>query len=282
MTRPDDEARRRYWGQQMDAARTFMAAILSYPVRECGEPLVSLEEAAASAGVDVRFSAKPHARGLPRRFFLRERQIPGFLAAAREMNDRGWVLTVEDGFRTREMQKHLALRPEIFPVVLRMVTWERGGVVPDVEFFRHRLAAVVASCPKLGTHMSGSAIDVSVTTADGDEVDRGGPYLAMSEVTPMGSPFVSEGAQRNRTEITSLMARHGFSTYPFEFWHYNSGDAFHEYQARSGATARYGAVDVDLSTGRVTPISDPEEPLNSAREIQERIDEVLSSPGRSA
>jgi D-alanyl-D-alanine dipeptidase len=275
-SRPDDEARRRYWGEQMDAAHAFMTDILAYPVRECGEPLLSLREAAASAGVDVRFSDKLHVLGLPRLFSLRERLIPGFLAAARDANSLGWVLKVEDGFRARQMQKHLALRPEIFPVVLRMVMWERGGAVPEVEFLRRRLAAVVAGCPRVGTHMSGSAIDVSVIAMDGSDVDRGGSYLTMSEVTPMGSPFVTEEARKSRAQITSLMARNGFSTYPFEFWHYNGGDAFDEYLRRSGTTARYGAVDIDPATGRVTPIADPEEPLNSAREIQNRIDEVLA------
>jgi D-alanyl-D-alanine dipeptidase len=149
-----------------------------------------------------------------------------------------------------------------------------------VEFLRHRLAAVVASCPRVGTHMSGSAIDVSVLAMDGRAVDRGGPYLTLSEVTPMDSPFVTEEAQRSRAQITSLMARHGFSTYPFEFWHYNGGDACDEFLRRSGTAARYGAVDVDPATGRVTPITKPEKQLNSAQEIQERIDEVLAGPGR--
>jgi len=264
----------------MDAAYAFMLQILAYPVHECGEPLVSLRDASASAGVDMRFSEEPHVLGLPRLFYLREGLIPRFLASAREMSRRGWILKVEDGFRTRLMQKHLALRPEVFSVVLRTVMWERGGAVPDVEFLSHRLAAVVASCPRVGTHMSGSAIDISVIAADGCEVERGGPYLTMSEVTPMGSPFVSEEAHANRMEITSLMARQGFSTYPFEFWHYNGGDAFHEHLRASGTTARYGAVDFDPATGRVIPIANPEEPLNSALEIQARIEEVLAEPGR--
>ncbi len=278
--RPDDEARRRYWGEQMDAAYAFMLEILADPVHECGEPLVSLRDAAASAGVDMRFSEEPHVLGLPRLFYLREGLVPGFLASAREMNGRGWALKVEDGFRTRLMQKHLALRNEVFAVVMRRVMWERGGAVPDVELLRRRLAAVVASCPRVGTHMSGSAIDISVFAADGREVDRGGgPYLTMSEVTPMGSPFVSEEAHANRMEITSLMARHGFSTYPFEFWHYNGGDAFHEHLRRSRATARYGAVDFEPAAGKVISIANPEEALNSATEIQARIEEVLAGPG---
>jgi hypothetical protein len=44
----DEVARRAYWTQQLEAAYTFMfESILPYPVVECGEPFVSLREAAA-------------------------------------------------------------------------------------------------------------------------------------------------------------------------------------------------------------------------------------------
>jgi zinc D-Ala-D-Ala dipeptidase len=274
----DERARRRYWAEQMEAAYEFMEVIRAYPVRECGEPLVSLREAAAGAGVTVLFAEQPHVLGLPRLFFLREGLIPGFLAAARGLGERGWTLKVEDGFRNRLMQKHNALRPEIFPAVLKMVMWELGGAVPGSELMRRRLAAVIASCPRVGTHMSGSAIDISVLRLEGGEVDRGAPYMAMSEITPMGSPFVSPAARINREQITAVFSRSGFSTYPFEFWHYNAGDAYQEHLEGSGRPGRYGAVDLDPATGRTTPIADPEAPLNTEGEIRDRIEEALAGP----
>ena len=101
-----------------------------------------------------------------------------FIAASREMNERGWALKVEDAFRTRQMQKHNALRPEIFPMVFAKVTWELNGKLPSVDLFRRRLAALIAMSPRVGTHCSGSAIDVSVVSlADGKEINRGAPYL---------------------------------------------------------------------------------------------------------
>ena len=48
----DEVARRAYWTQQLEAAYAFMfESILPYPVVECGEPFVSLREAAAQADV---------------------------------------------------------------------------------------------------------------------------------------------------------------------------------------------------------------------------------------
>jgi zinc D-Ala-D-Ala dipeptidase len=275
-----DEERRRYWTLQMDAAYRFMLAVQEYPVEECGEPVIPLREAASAAGVTVFFSELPHVRGLPRLFFLRRGLAAGFLDAAREMNGLGWALKVEDAFRTREMQKHNALRPEVFPLVLERTRWELGGRVPGVELLRRRLAALIAMNARVGTHCSGSAIDVSVICLDtGREVQRGAPYLEISEKTPMGSPFVPEEAAENRSAITSLMARHGFCTYPFEFWHYNAGDAYAGYLGRGPGAARYGAVDVDIATGAVSPIPEPTRPLNSAEELESLMQDALGRSG---
>ncbi len=262
----------------MDAAYAFMMSVQEHPVRECGEPLARLEDAAQSAGIQVSFAAEPHVLGLPRLFFLREGLIRGFLDAAREMNHRGWVMKVEDAFRTRLMQKHNALRQEVFPLLLRKVSWELEGAMPDVDLMRRRLAAVIAMNPRVGTHMCGSAIDISVHTLEGGrEVERGARYLEISELTPMDSPFTDAEARANRREITALMARHGFVTYPYEFWHYNAGDAYQERLAGSSRPARYGPVDLDVATGRVTPIADAAEPLNTPEEIEARILQALGS-----
>ena len=120
----DDNARRAYWTAQFDAAYRFMFEdILPYPVVECGEKLVSLPDAAASAGVEVMFSTRKHVRGLDRLYYLREGQIAGFLDAAKEMNGRGWAIRVEDAFRTREIQKYLGRTPQVFDAVLKSVIW---------------------------------------------------------------------------------------------------------------------------------------------------------------
>ena len=270
--------RRKYWTEAMDAAYAFMLAVQGYPIDECKERGVPLREAVAEAGVEVFFSELPHVRGLPRLYFLRAGLVPSFITASRELNSRGRALRVEDAYRTREMQKYNALRPEVFPLVLAKVRWELGGAIPSIDLFQRRLAALIAMNPRVGTHCSGSAIDVSVIDrSTGFEVDRGAPYLDISEKTPMSSPYVSAEARQNRVEITALMARCGFQTYRFEFWHYNAGDIYAAYLEKSGRPARYGPVDLDPSTGRVTPIEDAARPLNSPAEIEDRIRELLRS-----
>lgn len=276
MSSTEDRSRRAYWVAEMDKAFNFMQAIREYPVDECLEPMLSLVDAARTAGVDVSFSAKPHVKGLPRLFWLREGLIDSFIACAKEMNDHGWVIQVEDGFRTMQMQKSLGSAPYTFDVIFERVLWECNGTRPPTDLVIRRINALVAASPKVGTHMSGSAIDISVLHRDTrEEVDRGRPYIEMSELTPMDSPFVSAQARSNRKAITALMQRHGFMAYPWEFWHYSKGDAYDYHLNRTGKPARYGAVQV-APDGHVIAIEDPCAPLNSPQEIEAEIARVLN------
>ena len=172
----DESARRDYWASKMDEAASFMGAIMRAPVHECGERMTSLADAAAAAGVEVAFSQKPHgALGLTRLFYLRDGLIAQFVAAAAEMNRRGWVLKVEDAYRTPQMQQGLGRQEGLFRAILNKTRWELGGEEPSDELMLRRLGALIAIAPKVGTHVSGSAIDISVLDKSGDEVDRGAP-----------------------------------------------------------------------------------------------------------
>jgi D-alanyl-D-alanine dipeptidase len=268
----NEDIRRAYWSEQMEAAYGFMDRMRAYPVAECGEPLVFLPDAVAAEGLAVKFSLTRLAGRHDRLFYLREGLVSDFLAVAREMNERGWTLKVEDGLRSKEMQQHLALHENVLDIVLRKVLWETRGQIPTPEFLFRRLTGLTATRPKIGTHMSGSAIDISVLwSKDLSEVERGGPYLTLSELTPMESPFISAEATRNRAEIRAIMRQHGFMAYPYEFWHYSQGDAYAEYLLASGRPSRYGAVDGNLSNGSITPLPHADESLHSREDIKRHI-----------
>ncbi len=278
-----DQKRVHYYSQQMEEGYRFMQEMMRYPVAECGEPLESLVDAAAAAGVDVEFSCSQIVTGINRMFLLRRGLIADFLAIAREMNERGWVLKVEDGYRTCQMQKLVSRKPVVFDSILQWTMRELDGKIPDVKLLTRRVASMTASCPKIGTHMSGSAIDMSVLHRDDrTELARGASYLAMCELTPMASPFVSAEAQKNRAEITSLMAKHGFIAYPWEFWHYNKGDAYAEYLQKTGQPGRYGAINWNVAERTITPIQNPLTLLNSEAEIQFEIEQALQRLGHQS
>lgn len=268
----NDAARRNYWTEQMQLGYAFVEQLLAYEVEECGEGFASIAELAESADVEMLFSDTKIAGDLDRIHFVRESLAQDVVNIGREMNERGWILKIEEGYRTRRMQTELVKKPAVFDAILKKCVWENGGEMPSSELVFRRAIVLVANIPKIGTHMSGSAIDISVFHRDdGSEVWRGNAYLEMSERTPMRSPFIDAADLDNRLAITAVMESHGFMHFPQEFWHYNKGDAGdHLLNSRPGP-ARYGPVHWDPASNQVTPYANPMEPLNPLDVIEQEI-----------
>jgi len=242
----------------MEEAYAFMQRLLAYPVAECAEPMVSIRDAAHETGVRVDLPAGLKLGALQRVFHLRRSVVERLLHASESMLRRGWLLRVEDAYRSLAVQAQGTVCDFIVDTMWERTTWELGGVTPPLDLLLRRLAVMTATTPKFANHMSGSAFDMSVLdAATGQEINRGGSYLHVSERTPMDSPFISPEARRNRAEINAVLAGHGFLPYPYEFWHYSHGDIDCEVLAGTGRPARYGPVNLDVETGAVEPVRDP-------------------------
>ncbi len=285
-SRSDEDTRREFWTFHMERSAELLRSMEDGPTQESGEGLASIPAAAAEAGVEMWFSDSKIAADLDRIFFIRRGLIPDLMAIGRDMNERGWILKIEDGFRTREMQTQLGRKPAVFDMIVRSCRWEFGGGPPPLELIRRRSSCLVANFPNHGTHTMGAAVDISVFRRhDGSEVWRGKPYLEMSEYTPMDSPFISSEEQSNRVEITAMMERHGFLHYPGEFWHYNKGDALYHLMAKSGEVSGYGSVHWDAATGEVSPYDDVRSPLTPPGVMAALLDQALArldSPDQEA
>jgi len=278
----DEQTRRAYWAEQMEQGYAMVQQLLAFPVEECGEGFASLPELATEGGVEMLFSTSKIAGNLDRIYFMRESLAREVIEIGREMNERGWVLKIEEGFRTLEMQGQLVRKPSVFDAILQKCIWETGGEIPPVELVSRRAIVMVANIPKIGSHMSGSAIDISVIHRhDGTEVWRGNAYLEISERTPMRSPFISEEDLENRLAITAMMESRGFMHFPFEFWHYNKGDAGGHLLTGNPAPCRYGPVNWDPETNEVTPVTDPMTPLNPLPVIEKEIAAAFARAGGS-
>ena len=95
----------------------------------------------------------------------------------------------------------------------------------------------------------------------------------------MDSPFVTPEQQRNRAEIRRIFRECGWWAYPYEFWHYSSGDCFAEYMSGSGKPGRYGAMFYDGQ--KVSPLSEEEAqaPLEPLEYYQREIEAALARLG---
>lgn len=272
----NEKERRAYWAEQMEEGYAMVEKLLAFPVEECGEPFASLPEAAGAAGVEMEFSGSKIAGDLDRVYFLRRGLVEEVVAIGRDMNARGWILKIEEGYRTLEMQRQLVRKPSVFDAILEKCLWELDGEIPSPEFVFRRAIVLVANIPKIGTHMSGSAIDISVLRReDRTEVWRGGPYLEMSERTPMRSPYISPEELDNRLAITAMMEARGFMHFPQEFWHFNKGDAGAHLLTGNPSPCRYGPVNWDPETNKVVAVPDPMAPLNPLPVIEREIAAAL-------
>ena len=237
-----DEAARAYWASQMEMGFDFMEKMRIYPLNECAEGMASIREAVA--GLKVEFSRSLFLNDrYPRIFYIRSGLCGSLRRVAQEMNERGWILKVEDGYRTPAMQRAASHSHSLFDAILRKVIWELGGTTPTAEFLHRRMTALIAMRCRVGTHISGSAMDISVIDQNtGGEIGCGGPYPEISERTPWDSPFVTKEERAHRNEIAAIFLRHRWFAYPYEFWHFSSGDSYAEFLSGSGKPARYGPI----------------------------------------
>lgn len=272
----NETARRAYWTEQMEQGYAMVEKLIAFPIEECGERFASLPDVAAGSRVEMRFSTSKIAGELDRVHFMRESLTRDVVAIGREMNEHGWILQIEDCFRTLEMQRQLVRKPSVFDTILKKCIWELDGEIPTPDLMFRRSIVLTANMPKIGAHMSGSAIDISVFRRDdGTEVWRGYPYLEMSEHTPMRSRFVQPEFIENRLAITELMEKHGFMHFPFEFWHYDKDDAAMHIVTGNPAPCRFGPVNWDPRTNEVAPVESPLALLNPLPVIEQEIAAAL-------
>jgi D-alanyl-D-alanine dipeptidase len=112
----------------------------------------------------------------------------------------------------------------------------------ELDVLASRYISPVAVAP----HCTGGAIDLTLCTEQGIELDLGTAVNANPEESAGGcftdSPAVIGRARELRDVLVSAMTGAGFVNYPTEWWHYSVGERY--WSAVTGVTtARYGPVD---------------------------------------
>jgi len=260
---------RRYWIEQMEAAHGFMQKVLACPVAESGEPLECLKAASHSAGLEMIFPRKKHLGVFDRLFHVRRSLMEPLLRTAELFLRRGYVLRIEDAYRSPEAQARGACCEYVVQTVFQKVRWELKGEMPTPEQVFKRLAVWSATTPIFANHTAGSAVDVSMLRRrDRSALDMGAPYPELSHRTPMDSPFVSRRVRRRRQMVCELFAQEGFAPYPFEFWHFSHGDADYQVAQGTGKPATYGPVQWAPGSRRPIPIRDIRKPFVTVDDIR--------------
>ena len=92
-------------------------------------------------------------------------------------------------------------------------------------------------------HATGGAIDLTIATENGLELDMGTPFDFfgdMANTDYFEKNPVNIAARDNRRMLCHVMSEAGFTNLPTEWWHYDYGNRFYAYY--SGENAVYGCV----------------------------------------
>ncbi|GAA0384409.1 M15 family metallopeptidase [Micromonospora gifhornensis] len=203
--------------------------VAAVPGVDDGDPLVDLRDV-PELRLDGRAAdpAGAYAR-------LRQGMVDRLLAAQRTLPD-GLRLLVIEGYRPYEAQLNIftSYRDELRR---NHPDWSPQRVYEETTKF--------VSPVEVAPHSTGGAVDLTLCTADGSEVDMGTPVDATPEASGnacfTAATSIDAPARRYRRIMGAALACAGLVNYPTEWWHWSYGDRY--WALMTGAPhTRYGPL----------------------------------------
>ncbi|WP_346777000.1 M15 family metallopeptidase [Streptomyces sp. HNM0575] len=199
--------------------------VAAVAVEDCGEPLVDCR---GTLRVDERRSdttgSWAHLRsGVVERLVRAEELLPA-----------GWRWLLVEGHRPPAVQQrifdgYLATLRELRP----------GASESELTTAATRWVAPLATAG----HVAGAAVDLTMCTASGTEVDMGCPEAATPEESGGACYTNARGltrpARQNRAVMGEALSSMGLVNYPTEWWHWSYGDRYWAFTVGAGS-AVYG------------------------------------------
>ncbi|MBB4918231.1 M15 family metallopeptidase [Streptosporangium saharense] len=186
--------------------------VAAIPVEESGERLVDVR---GRLRVDERMAdpdgAFAHLRqGLVARLEEAQRRLP-----------EGYRLLIVEGYRPPAMQQQ----------IFNEYSAELRATFPEMSPEEIVAAASRYVSPvEVAPHTAGAAVDLTLCTEDGVELDMGSPLNATPEQSEgacyTAAPDISPQARRNREVMGAALDAAGLVNYPTEWWHWSYGDRY--------------------------------------------------------
>ncbi|GAB1692191.1 M15 family metallopeptidase [Krasilnikovia sp. M28-CT-15] len=188
--------------------------VAAVPSRDDGDPLVDVREI-AELRVDGRAAddSGTHARlraGLAARLVDAQRALPG-----------GLRLLIVEGYRPSAAQQRIftGYRDELRR---RHPGWPEDRLLVETSKF--------VSPVQVAPHSTGGAVDLTLCSADGAELDMGTALdatpLASGNACFTAAPQISATARRHRGLLIDALTAVGLVNYPTEWWHWSYGDRY--------------------------------------------------------
>jgi zinc D-Ala-D-Ala dipeptidase len=178
------------------------------------EPLVDLRDV-VGLRLDRRLADPRGAYAHLRRGVVRR------LLKAQDALPKGLELLVIEGYRPPELQRRY-FESYATELGLAHADWEPSR--------RHVEASKFVSPPDVAPHGTGGAVDLTLATMSGVELDLGTPVNASPEASRSAcytaSPHVSAQARELRRILAAALEGAGLVNYPTEWWHWSYGERY--------------------------------------------------------
>ena len=142
--------------------------------------------------------------------------------AADEFRQLGYRIKIFDAYRPQSAVRHF-------------VRW--AGDAQDMrmqaefypEFKKKILLVDQGYIARNSSHCRGSAVDMTITDLDGNELDMGTGFDYFGRLAWHGAKGASKEQAENRALLRAVMEKHGFRAFEHEWWHYKLvGEPFSE------------------------------------------------------
>jgi D-alanyl-D-alanine dipeptidase len=228
-----------------------------FPIKDCGEPLVSLE---ALGGLAFESPAPYKAVGAPYGergpYYLRQGAAERLKRAQEKLSilKPGWKIRVFDALRPVAVQEYMvahefynhARKKGLDPFKLDAAT--QDALLNEVYNFWAPPSDNPATPP---IHSCGGAFDCTLQNEKGVEIPMGSP---IDHIGPESAPAYFAGRadpasqiyDENRRLLYHILSNEGFHRHPGEWWHFSYGDPLWAWLA-----AEAGETDVTVIYGRI-------------------------------
>lgn len=169
------------------------------------ETLVELSEYIPSILVELKYATEDNFTGQIIYDFenarLRYGTVKKLAEVQEELSELGLGLKIWDAYR---------------PTAAQFALWE---VCPDARYVANPING-------FSSHSRGNTVDLTLVTADGEEVEMPSGFDDFSALADRDYSDVSETASANARLLEDVMTAHGFKPYSAEWWHYSDEESY--------------------------------------------------------
>ena len=198
------------------------ARIFDIPTKDNEEELIDLHECDDKILLEQSSSFSPRTHLMM--FWLRSGACSRLILAAQKL-PQGYCFLIKETIRPASVQKSFFSRSLI-------EARKRYPSASEVQIIE--AASRYTAPPQVAGHPTGGAIDITLASANGVELDLGSPYDE-NEVRSEGRCFsnaenITQQAKQHRAILFKALLEAGFVNYPFEWWHWSYGDKYWAFQ----------------------------------------------------